>query len=363
MLLMEDVQLLIRYVKQNLSFQLNTHALPDEYYYQSLTLSAIDAVFSAQARYPSVRSVVQRYCNKYNLTTIREPRECLPLLESQENISDLIQKMEQKGVSYFAENIFENRSRTAKRLKAEILLDLLNKIQTLNIQTFQNIQPWLIHPDKQNELIKKISEISGIGQATSRYFLMLSGDDQMVKPDIMILRFIRNAIGRSVHAIEAVSLILEVSRRLLPDYSHINPRLLDYLIWSWQRNQSDPKNVDSSLRGSIEICINEQRHNSNIQRSKREKALTIPQKTQQTMHRRYQSGELLSSTQIKDDVLTDYQETPRSSVMPADYCCNKWNKSPASGIYHIFFYEKSDKKYRLLSMQDVTMPRQRGNCP
>lgn len=360
---MEDVQLLIQSVKQKLSFQLNTHALPDEYYYQSLTLSAIDAVFSAQARYPSVRSVVQRYCNKYKLTNFREPRECLPLLESQENISELIQKMEQKGVSYFAENIFENRSKLSGRLKADVLLDLLNKIQTLNIQTFQDIQPWLIHPDKQKLLVKKITETHGIGEAISRYFLMLSGDDQMVKPDIMILRFIRNAIGRQVHAIKAVKLIQEVSRRLLPDYPHINPRLLDYLIWSWQRNQSDPKSVASSRQSRTEFCINEQRQNNYIQHSKREKTLTIREKTQQAMFKRYKSGKLLSSTQIKDDVLTDYPDTPRSSVMPPDYCCNKHNLDPSSGIYHIFFYEKNDKKYRLLPMQDLTKPRQRGNCP
>ncbi len=104
---MDDVQLLIQYVKQNLSFQLNTHAFPDEYYYQSLTLSAIDAVFSAQARYSSVKSVIKRYCIKNNLTTFREPTDCLPLLYDQEKISDLIQAMEQKGVSYFVENIFD----------------------------------------------------------------------------------------------------------------------------------------------------------------------------------------------------------------------------------------------------------------
>jgi hypothetical protein len=91
--------------------------------------------------------------------------------------------------------------------------------------------------------------------------------------------------------------------------------------------------------------------------------MTIPQKTQQAMFRRYQPGQLLSSKQIKDDVLEDYPNTPRKSVMPSDYCCNKWNADPASGIYHIFFFDNIENKYRLLPELDLNEPRQRDNCP
>ena len=38
--------------------------------------------------------------------------------------------------------------------------------------------------------------------------------------------------------------------------------------------------------------------------------------------KRYQLGQLLKGSQIKDDAFEDYR-TPRGSVMPADYCCNK----------------------------------------
>lgn len=359
---MGDVQILLKFVKQNLDDRLKTKALGDEYYYQSLTLAAIDAVFSAQARYPSVKSVIQRYCNKYKLPVIRNSKECLPALEGQESITSLIQKMKQVGLSYFVENVFVNQSKTSGRLKTEILLDLLKEIQSLNIESFQDIQPWLAQPDKQREFLGKITEIRGIGEATSRYFLMLSGDNQMVKPDTMILRFIENALGRKVHAIESVSLIQEVSRLLLPEYPHMNPRLLDHLIWSWQRSQSNSKNFIFPHQKGNKTRKDKQKQNIEIQTSSREKDMTIPQKTQQSMHMRYQPGKVLSSAQIKNDVLTDYPDTPRDSVMPLDYCCNKWNLDPSSGIYHIFYYEKSDKKYRLLPKMDITKPRQRGVC-
>jgi hypothetical protein len=90
--------------------------------------------------------------------------------------------------------------------------------------------------------------------------------------------------------------------------------------------------------------------------------LTIPQKTQLSMHDRYKVGELLTSSQIKNDVVRDYGVN-RGSVMPPDYCCNKWNNDPASGIYHIFHYEFELKQYRLLPKLDITLPRRRGDCP
>lgn len=234
---MDDVQKLFEFTIRKLPEQLGVIVLPDEYFYQSLTLAAIDAVYSPQARYSTVQNVVDRYCKKYALARNRSPRDSLPQPQDQEKVSELIQKMMKEGSSNFAENIFENRSITAGRLKADVLLDLLIEIQDLNIQTFQDIQPWLIQYSLQCKLVRKITNIDGIGEATSRYFLMLAGDEQMVKPDRMILRFICNVLNRRVNEEYAVTLIQALSKKLLTTYPHMTPRLLDYIIWTWQRNQ------------------------------------------------------------------------------------------------------------------------------
>ena len=354
---MNDIQTLSKYLAQNLLDQLNTKTLGDEYFYQSLTLAAIDAVFSARANYQSVQSVVKRYCKKYELTVFRSPRNSLPQPECQERVTSLIQKMEQKGIQLFSEQVFKNKSITSGRLKADILLELLKQIEYLKIQNFQDIQLCLKNPDQQQNLISSITKIRGIGEATFRYFLMLAGDEQMIKPDIMILRFIQNALGRNVSEAEAVKLIQTVSKHLLPQYPNLNPRLLDYLIWSWQRSQSISKNNPESEQKKSKSS--ESRRKQKINSLPREQSITIPQKTQQSMFNRYLPGELLSSSQIKDDVLADYPDIPRSSVLPGDYCCNKSNNDPSSGIYHIFFFEQDSKKYRLLPKLDILRPRQR----
>lgn len=356
-----NVQVLLEYVTQKLANQLATKTLGNEYYYHSLPLATIDAVFSAQALYPSVQNVVQRYCSKYELPVFRSPREQLPPPENQETVSGLLVKMKREGIHYFIENVFLNRSVTSGRKKAEILVELLEVFDRLQIQTFQDIQGWLNQPVQQKRLINTITSIHGIGEATYRYLLMLSGDEQMVKPDTMILRFIKNAINENVNEAEAVSLIQTVSRQLLPQYPRLNPRLLDYIIWSWQREQDDQEKPFLGHPNKPAFYEVKPKQKENKFNSPRNGILTLPQKTQRAMFKRYQPGQLLSSSQIKDDVLEDYPSTPRGSVMPADYCCNKWNEDPKSGIYHIFFFEQEKNKYRLLPELNLNFSRKRGD--
>jgi len=109
---------LIEFVSQNLADKFNKIILGDEFFNHSLPLAMIDAVFSSQAKYPSVQNVVQRYCEKYELPIFRSPRDHLPPPENQESVSDLIQKIKNEGIQYFIENVFQNRSVTSGRTKA-----------------------------------------------------------------------------------------------------------------------------------------------------------------------------------------------------------------------------------------------------
>ena len=359
-MLMSKTQRLLEYVNQKLANDLSSKLLGNEYYYYSLPLCVIDAVFSITALYPSVQNVIYRYCSKYELPMYRSPRELLPPVENQETVSDLILKMKQEGVTYFIEKVFVNHSVTSGRKKAEIVLELLETLDRFQIQTFQDIQQWLNQSNQQKKLIDAITSIHGIGEATYRYLLMLCGDEQMVKPDTMILRFIKNAINDNVNEAEAVSLIQAVSKQLLPQYQTLNPRLLDYIIWCWQREQDTPKKSSLCHKKQSEPHEIKPKKNKRTIPTPHHDKLTTPQKTQQAMFKRYQSGVLLSSSKIKDNVLEDYPDTKRSSVMPADYCCNIYNKDPQSGIYHIFFFEKNENKYRLLPESNLHFPRKRG---
>jgi hypothetical protein len=83
----DKAQRLLEYVVKSLAGELGTSTLGSEYYYQSLPLAAIDAVFSARAKYPSVQNVIQRYCKLYGLSAFRPRTGQLPSSDSQETVS------------------------------------------------------------------------------------------------------------------------------------------------------------------------------------------------------------------------------------------------------------------------------------
>src|SRR5262245_22781494 len=63
--------------------------LHEAYYYQSLSLCVIDAVFSINARYAAVENVVARYCQRFKLVRIRPDRTKLPERVEQEDVAVL----------------------------------------------------------------------------------------------------------------------------------------------------------------------------------------------------------------------------------------------------------------------------------
>jgi hypothetical protein len=67
------------------------------------------------------------------------------------------------------------------------------------------------------------------------YFFMLAGDDQLVKPDRMVLRFLAAALGRNVTLKEAQGLVAQACEILALEHPHLTPRALDHAIWHYQR--------------------------------------------------------------------------------------------------------------------------------
>ena len=88
---------------------------------------------------------------------------------------------------------------------------------------------------------RAVRAIPGQGSGVSlRYFWMLAGSDDFVKPDRMVLRFLQAALGRPVPVAEAQRLLSDAAEQLKAKYAHLTPRLLDYAVWQYQRQQASP---------------------------------------------------------------------------------------------------------------------------
>ena len=70
-----------------------------------------------------------------------------------------------------------------------------------------------------------------------RYLYMLAGIKDYIRPDRMILRFIESAIGKTPSIENATALIVDTCDLFKTKYPSLTPRLLDNIIWKYQRNQ------------------------------------------------------------------------------------------------------------------------------
>lgn len=210
-------------------------ALPEEYQYASITPAIIDAVYSIGVRYSGVRTAVGRYCETFRLTRFRPRRDCLPAPADQESVSKLCAHFEERGSDRMATEVFANRQRTSARngiLKAEAVWQFAQVLRQEGIEYLQDVPPI-----PNGDLDEAIRAIPGQGSGISlRYFRMLIGAEDFIKPDRMILRFIEDATGRRTSAVQTPSLLLHVTDRLRSAIPDITPRLLDHALWEYQRS-------------------------------------------------------------------------------------------------------------------------------
>jgi hypothetical protein len=228
--------------------------LSDPYFYMSLTLCMIDAVFSIRARYETTMSTVKRYCDCdfFKLTRYRANRECLPAISEQQSVSDFIRLVESKGADYFADKVFRNRQRTSSRngiLKSEAVLRFASALENYDVNYFQDIYKILSNDLFEDDIRKIPGQRSGI---SLKYFFMLAGSDDLIKPDMHIINFLKNAfrkkdIERPISLNDAQVLLSGATRILRIDYPHLTPRLLDNMIWSYQRKQRTPPRIDKEV--------------------------------------------------------------------------------------------------------------------
>ncbi|UFT99351.1 hypothetical protein KO561_19635 [Radiobacillus kanasensis] len=212
--------------------------LPDEYYYSSLPLCVIDSIFSIGVRYEGVKNTVNRFCSYFNLNKERSGTGT-PEISEQFSIELYLSSFESLGLETFVNEVFKNKQRTSPTngiLKAEAVYLFCKVLNKYEVNYFQDVKKIYGNEEFENEIRAIPGQKSGISLV---YFYMLAGDDQWIKPDRMIVRFLEKALQRKVQIDEAQSLLEETTKILVKKYSNITPRLLDYQIWNFERSSSN----------------------------------------------------------------------------------------------------------------------------
>ena len=211
--------------------------LGDEYFYESLPQCVIDAVFSIGVRYEGVQNVVRRYCTHFHVAEFRQHRNQLPDTCDQQPISTLIENMEKLGIERFTREVFQNSQRTSAQggiLKTDAVLQFARVLRGHGIEFLQDVAKAAEDVTLDQDLRTIPGQSSGISIG---YFFMLAGNDDLIKPDRWIMSFLQRCLGRTCTTSEAGLLLTKVCESLQPQYPHLTPRLLDNMIWNYERSR------------------------------------------------------------------------------------------------------------------------------
>lgn len=219
---------------------LGSAKLSEGYYYDSLPLCVIDAVFSMGVRYTSVQNVVSSYCRCFGLREYNQDRGGGA---GGHTISDLIKNIEDIGADPSADALFHNRQRTSTRsgiLKSEAVLRFAKVLSRYGVDSFSDLDSAELPPEAEEEIKKIPGQGSGL---CLQYFYMLAGNDNLAKPDRHVLRFIERYTGKKPTVPEAQKLLEKTVDILKPQYPDLTVRLLDYTIWNYMAHEKQSKNV------------------------------------------------------------------------------------------------------------------------
>lgn len=203
-----------------------------------LALCVIDAVWSINANYDTV---VVPICRAYAVS--RElPDPLLPVDRADEVIGtaaerpldELVADIQERGVEWFVERI-GNRQWTStggRRIrKADAVLRYAAILTGHGVHTLADAAAVIAGDRRRTAVETELRAVPGHGHGIRLgYLWMLAGDDHTIKPDRMVLRWIRAAIGRTPGIDEARELIADVAR-----LRTVTPWELDHAIWNATR--------------------------------------------------------------------------------------------------------------------------------
>lgn len=229
------VSRLADYIEQT---ELNVPKLADEYRYASLPLCVVDAVFSIGVRYTSTQKVVSNLCEFAGWTRFAASREARRA--GGRGISDLISMFDKISVEGMVERAFQNRQRTSSRsgiLKAEAVLLYCRALADAGINDFSDLDA------ERREYAEAI--ILGLpGQSSGiafDYFMMLAGDDNLIKPDRMVQRYVGHALEMdSVPQPRQAAILVRLAAKELRNRGQLwTPLSLDNAIWRHQSRHEE----------------------------------------------------------------------------------------------------------------------------
>ena len=194
--------------------------LPEEFFPAHLSVALIDAVFrSRPGRRDDPAASAERYCRHFRIPRTRARRWKTPPVHRQETLGDLIGYFDEIGVDRMKGEVFRARQRLpgTRIARAEYVLHAARALRYLGVDVLQDVPS--LPPEDVEDALRPSSEV---GDYIVRKLLMYAGDDDYVRGDIHVRRFVGDALGeRTVSAARAKNLVRQSAYELI-----LSPRFL-----------------------------------------------------------------------------------------------------------------------------------------
>ena len=202
-------------------------------------LAVVSAVFSIQAKDDAVRSVVDRFAQRRGVDVAALGR---PDLEADAYpVARLAADLRGLSEDELAGEVFGSRAKSARagRTKAALVQEVADEL--VKVGRVSSRDDVAMSPSgEQYELQKKVwTGVHGLGWVTFEYFRLLCGAET-AKPDIMIHRWLNDALGRDVDGGTALAMIKDLAAELGRKWQvEVSPRAVDHTIWFHQSGRAE----------------------------------------------------------------------------------------------------------------------------
>lgn len=202
-----------------------------------LSLCVLDAVFSVGARYASTRRTCGRYAGARNLVALVDAGAADSVIgtDAEQPLSTFVADAATTDVKQFAREVLGNRQRTSSRsgvMKAEAAVRYARVLVDAGIERYADVPGPFADAERLDKVEGELRTVPGNGASDVRlgYLWMLLGDDHVIKPDRMVLRWLRRVTGTPVTAEQARTLLAAAAEAL-----GCTPWALDHAIWNAER--------------------------------------------------------------------------------------------------------------------------------
>jgi hypothetical protein len=219
-----DIQLAVQAVQQLERLE----STMEEFLRGHLSQCVLSAIYSLGSTSTAELNVVHNYTEWANLVPPNRPgRQTFLRIDQQQPLDTFISQIEQLGSHDFAKDVLHNLKPTGPLfgiLNSECCLLFAKVLVQYGVQYFQDLSNVVGVPVFEKE-VRKINGLrSGKGLA---YFYMMAGQEQYIKVDRHVERFLAETVGHKMSNKAAQELVVAVAAQI-----GLTPREVDNMIWA-----------------------------------------------------------------------------------------------------------------------------------